>query len=567
MTPAQDRPRRREDQRPRGDRDARPERQSRGNGEARSGRGGRPDGGGSRRNAKGHERNRRTQSARSFSQSAPGQRRRVADPSRLVPFEVLQAVATEDAYANLVLPQTIRKHRLDQREAAYATELAYGTLREQGFYDAVLARCVDRPLAETDQKILTALRLGAHQLLGMRTPAHAALNQTVGLARAVIGAGPSTMVNAVLRRVSEKTREEWVAELTDGVTDEVKRLSIEQSHPAWIVRAFRQALAAHGRVPTEIEDLLAADNASPAVNLVALPGLGSLAEALEHDAEPSPLLEDAALYRHGDIGRLESVREGTVRAQDAGSQIVARALAAVPLEGQDESWLDLCAGPGGKAALLGALAAQRGAELVANESAPHRAELVRKSLAAIPRKTWSVITGDGRQIARNLPEAELPENVGLAAEAFAGSGEIFDRVLVDVPCTGLGALRRRPEARWRKSPADIAELIPLQTALARAAISVTRPGGVVAYATCSPHAAETQNVLLDLLEDGEVELLDTAAAVARVCRPEAFDAQSLPGLQAPGVAPAEGEEAATTVQLWPHVHGTDAMFLALLRKK
>ncbi|WP_129360888.1 MULTISPECIES: transcription antitermination factor NusB [Micrococcaceae] len=533
----------------------------------RGNRSGRPDTRNARRDAQGRERNRKAQGKREFSASAPSGRRRVADPDRLVAFEVLQAVESQDSYANLVMPQAIRKHRLDRRDAAFATELAYGTLRERGTYDAILSRCLDRSLDKTDPKIVTALRLGAHQLLGMRVPNHAALNQTVGLARGVIGAGPATLVNAVLRRVSEKSREEWIAELTADVTDDIKRMSIEESHPVWIVRAFRQSLAAHGRVPTEIQDLLAADNASPSVHLVALPGFGDLREALENDAKPSVLVEGSATYSHGDLGRLESVRSGTVRAQDAGSQLVARALAAVDLEGTDSAWLDLCAGPGGKAALLSALASARGAALVANESSEHRAELVRSALKPLPENVYSVLTGDGREIHQNLLTAVLPEEVSLAVEAFGEGGEIFDRVMVDAPCSGLGALRRRPEARWRKKPGDIADLMSLQLELAKSAISVTRPGGVVAYVTCSPHPAETQNVLLDILDAGDVELLDTAAAVRAVAKPGVLDGDSAPGTRVPGIEPAEGQDDATTVQLWPHVHGTDAMFLALLRKK
>ena len=466
-----------------------------------------------------------------------------------------------------MLPRAIRRHRLDQRDAAWATELTYGTLREQGLYDAILSRCVDRPLARLDAKVLTVLRLGAHQLLGMRTAAHAAINETVGLTRAVVGAGPAGMVNAVLRRVSERTREQWLTELTADLTDETRRLALKRSHPVWIVRALRQALAAHGRVPTEIEQLLAADNDAPVVHLAALPGLGSLEEAERSGAETSTLVPGAATYRHGDIGRLETVREGTVRAQDAGSQLVARALAAAPLDGEDGRWLDLCAGPGGKAALLGALAQRHGAELVANESAPHRAELVRTSLRPLDPARYAVLTGDGRRIRETLAAAEqLPEQTSLAVEAFGESGEIFDRVLVDAPCTGLGALRRRPEARWRKQPADVAELLELQTQLGRAAIEVTRPGGVIAYVTCSPHAAETQNVLADLLETGQVQLLDTAAITRDAALPHALDGEKDPGLTAPDLAPAEGQDRASTVQLWPHVHGTDAMFLALLRR-
>ena len=510
-------------------------------------------GGGSRRNAQGRERNRGPQ--RGFTESAPSQRTRRADPARLVAFEVLRAVAAEDAYANLVLPARIRHHGLDKRDAGFATELSYGALRGQGTYDAILARCVDRPLEELDPAILDALRIGVHQLLAMRVPAHAALDQTVGLARAVIGAGPSALINAVLRKVSARTLDEWLDLLLSTETDATTIASIRYTHPEWIVRALRQSLVAHGRAVSEIDALLEADNAAPVVNLVALPGVGSLDEALEGGATPGELVEGSALSSGGDLGRLASVRDGSTRVQDVGSQLVARAMAAVDLGttpgdnisadpgtnsggetgtdsgGAGERWLDLCAGPGGKAALLGALARQRGAHLLANESAPHRAKLVRQALSAVPREAWEVRTGDGRDIGAEQPES-------------------FDRVLVDVPCTGLGALRRRPESRWRRTPKDLVDLGPLQRQLLNSAIDAVKPGGVVAYVTCSPHPAETTAVVSDALRKREdLELLDAGAVL---------DGVSLTGhLEA-------GHE--LTAQLWPHVHQTDAMFLALIRK-
>lgn len=498
--------------------------------------------GGPRRDAQGRERNRGGREPRHFSAQAPSQRSRGADPSRLVAFEVLRAVSRDDAYANLVMPQSIRRHRLDRRDAAFATELAYGALRGQGTYDAILALNVDRPLRQLDPAVLDVLRLGAHQLLGMRVPPHAALNQTVALTRAVVGAGASSLVNAVLRRVSGRGLDDWLDELAAGQPDSTEQDALRYAHPAWIVRALRQALVAHGRPVGEITALLEADNAAPVVNLVALPGLGRVEDALEAGARPGDLVVDSALSGGGDLGRMPAVREGTVRVQDVGSQLVARAVAAAPVvrgsqaetaEGagdQPERWLDLCAGPGGKAALLGALAAQQGATLVANEVAPHRAELVRKALAPVPTPVWEVRTGDGRDLGRTNPGA-------------------FDRVMVDAPCTGLGALRRRPESRWRRSPADLAELGPLQRALLDSAIDATAPGGVVGYVTCSPHPAETTVVVADALRRRtDIELLDAGAAL---------DAVALRPLGA-------GHD--RTAQLWPHVHSTDAMFLALFRK-
>lgn len=531
-------------------------------------------GGASRRNKSGHERNRRSMSAREFSAAAPSARSRTADTARATVFDVLRSVAESDAYANLVLPKAIRSHRLDHRDAGFATELTYGTLRHQGTYDAILRHCVDRPLEKVGTTTLIVLRMGVHQLLNMRVPAHAALNQSVSLAREKIGSGPASFINAVLRRVSERTPEEWYEIIVEEAKDDTERQALLASHPAWIVRSMRQALVAHGRPAAEIEQLLEADNLAPVVNLVALPGLGSLEEAREQGAVDGELVEGSALYASGDLARLESVREGTVRAQDAGSQLVARALAAAPLDGPDTAWLDLCAGPGGKAALLAALGVQRGASLVANEAAAHRAQLVEGSLRPLPEGSYAVLTGDGREITSTLRAhaSELPGSVE--------PDQLFDRVMVDVPCSGLGALRRRPEARWRKSPRDIAELLPLQRQLLDAAISVTRPGGVIAYVTCSPHAAETQNIVAEALESGAVSLLDSAAILREVAL-HTEDANGEPvsvlaGEKDPGHTPeikvkkgapaVQASQNPTTAQLWPHVHGTDAMFLALLRK-
>ncbi|MGM7667210.1 RsmB/NOP family class I SAM-dependent RNA methyltransferase [Microbacterium sp. A93] len=519
-----------------------------------------------RRDEQGRSRNRGTSGGpRQFSASAPSKRKRQADPARLAAFETLTAVSRDDAYANLVLPGRIAAHRLDQRDAGFATELAYGALRGQGLYDAVLARCVDRPLSQLDRPVLDALRLGTHQLLSLRVPAHAALDSTVALVREQIGAGPSGFVNAVLRKVTARDRDAWLDELaplppgSGAPSDEV--LSIRHSHPVWIIRALRQSLANHGRpaerLASELVALLEADNAAPVVNLVALPGLGELGPVLEAGAEPGPLAPGSALYQGGDAGRLPGVKEGTVRVQDVGSQLTAHALAQVPLGGGavpagdsgevPERWLDLCAGPGGKAALLAALARQRGASLLANEPAEHRARLVERALEAVPRKpvadtpepTWTVRCGDGRELD--------PDHEGA-----------FDRVLVDAPCTGLGALRRRPESRWRRQPSDLGPLTELQRQLIDAAVGALKPGGVLGYVTCSPHPAETVFQVQDALKRHPgLELLDTTSFLTEVA----------PTLQdAAGGSGYTGFGAGNTSQLWPHLHSTDAMFMALLRK-
>lgn len=494
-------------------------------------------GGDERRDARGRQRGAaRARGERSRTSQAPSQRRRGTDPARTAAFDVLREVDGSDAYANLVLPPLLRERRIAGRDAAFATELAYGTLRLRGRYDAVLARCVDRPLERLDPPLLDVLRLGAHQLLGMRVPQHAAVSETVGLARDRVGAGPAQMVNAVLRRVAGTDLDGWLERLRAEAPDAVAASAAVGSHPAWIVRALREALAGNGRDPGETDALLEADNAAPRVTLVARPGLVAPDELTDGAPEgvrvaPGRWSPTASVLESGDPVAVPAVADGRAGVQDEGSQLVALALAAAPLDGPDARWLDLCAGPGGKAALLAALAAQRGARLVANEVAPHRARLVRQALRAVPDDVVEdVRTGDGRDLGGLEPGG-------------------FDRVMVDAPCTGLGALRRRPESRWRRTPADLAHLTTLQRELLASALDAVRVGGVVAYVTCSPHLAETRLVVDDVLRRrDDVERLDAPAALG------AATGRDVPLADR------------TDVQLWPHVHGTDAMHLTLLRR-
>ncbi|WP_130013836.1 RsmB/NOP family class I SAM-dependent RNA methyltransferase [Serinicoccus sediminis] len=469
------------------------------------------------------------------SAQTPAQRARHADPARAVAFRVLRQVDTDEAFANLVLPGALRSAGLGGRDAAFATELTYGTLRLQGLYDAVVESAASRPAAEIDGPVLTVLRLGAHQLLGMRVPDHAAVSATVALAREQVGQGAAGFVNAVLRRVSEQDRDDWVARLVEPVDDPVARLALEHSHPEWVVRALRAALVSSRGAEVgdaELGRLLAAHNTPGPLTLVARPGLGADGELGEVGARPAPVAPTAWELPQGDPGALAAVREGRAAVQDAGSQLLTLALASAPLDGPDEQWLDLCAGPGGKAGLLAALAAGAGASLRANEVSEHRAELVRHTLVGPVHAgaRVEVTVGDGREVGAAQPGT-------------------YDRVLVDAPCTGLGALRRRPEARWRRSPQDLTTLGPLQRELLGSALQATRPGGLVAYATCSPHLAETELVVRDVLKRHPgVEQVDV--------RPLLLDRAGEP-LTGLGPGP--------SAQLWPHLHGTDGMFVALLR--
>ena len=372
---------------------------------------------------------------------------------RWVAFDTLRAVHESDAYANLLLPRAIARAGLSGTDAALATELTYGTLRREGTIDAIIADAAGRPVARIDPAVLDALRLGAHQLLWMRTPAHAAVNETVRQVRQAVGAPAAGFANAVLRRVSERSAEEWLTRLDAGARSEDERLALRYAHPVWVIRAFRRALAAEGR-EGELDALLDADNAPPTVTLAALPGLAEV----PGDAARTPYSPIGFRSAGGDPAAVVAASAGRVRVQDEGSQLAALALSrAVPVR-PGETWLDLCAAPGGKTAVLAAEALAHGARLEANELSPARAGLVRDSVAGIPLEV-PVSEEDGR--------------------TRAARGR-YDRILVDAPCTGLGALRRRPEARWRKQASDVPALAALQAELLDAAIAALSPGGIVA---------------------------------------------------------------------------------------
>lgn len=445
--------------------------------------------------------------------------------ARRIALDVIMAVRDSDAYANLLLPVRLGRAKLSPADAGLATELTYGTLRMQGYYDEVIALAAGREVDRVDPPILDVLRLACHQLLSMRVAQHAAVDEAVELAKTVGSRSAVGFVNGVLRTITRTEPAEWRDRVRARAISGEERLAMEYSHPLWVTRAFRQVLVAEGR-EGELEALLSADNVAPRVSVAALPGKATVAELDAHAAPYSPV---GAILDGGDPLQLLAIREGRARVQDEGSQLAALVLSrARPIE-PGERWLDLCAGPGGKAALLAAEAAEGGATLIANEIVPARAELVRKAVGAFDPApvVWEL---DGTEVGAVHP-----------AE--------FDRILLDAPCTGLGALRRRPEARWRKQPSDVAGLGALQSRLLASAVTALKPGGLLAYVTCSPHAAETKSIVASVLRSmAGVERLDTPA-VLRSISPGELD---LPE--------------ATHVQLWPHRHGTDAMFIQLIGK-
>ncbi|WP_087117984.1 RsmB/NOP family class I SAM-dependent RNA methyltransferase [Corynebacterium urinipleomorphum] len=439
----------------------------------------------------------------------------IGDPARQAAFDAVLRVETEDAFGNLVLPQILRERKIKGRDAAFATEIAYGTLRSLGVLDAVIADCSSRSLNDLDPAVLTALRLGTYQLLFTRVDDHAAVDTSVRLAEAA-GAGKAKgFVNGILRTVSRTSAEAWMDKLTPD--DAVAAVAFRTAHPEWIAQSFARVVG-----KDELEAALEADSQRPIVHLVARPGEMSAEELALVTGGDEGRYSPYAVYLAdgGDPGSLEPVRDRMAAVQDEGSQLIARAVTEVPVDDDQGRWLDLCAGPGGKAALMGSIAEIDGAHVDAVEVGETRAELIRKSTDGLP---VTVHVADGRS---------------------PGLEPGFDRVLVDAPCSGLGALRRRPEARWRKSEDDIADLNTLQSDLLASAVDLAKPGGVVVYSTCSPDVRETRGIVDKQVAQGNVEELD-----ARDYIPEMDElGQHL------------------SAQMWPHRHGTDAMFMAVLRK-
>lgn len=450
---------------------------------------------------------------RNLSSSGSTFRKPRPDASRVLAFEVLTQVNRHEAYANLILPKTLGESSLEQRDKGFVTELVYGTIRMQGRHDWILSQVSERPWESVDAGIIDIARLGVHQLFEMRVPAHAAVSATVELARKVLGESKATYVNALLRKVSAKTLDEWLGYI-DEIQDQTERLAIKYSHPEWIVSAYFDLL----KEEAEVIKALDANNVPAAPTLVSWPGRSSQAELLALGGTPTKYSPYGATSVEIP-SEIDLIRKRRAGIQDEGSQLVAHVFSQAAMG--KSAWLDLCAGPGGKAALISSIASQNGKKFVANEISEARARLVEQVIAG--GEVW---VEDGRTLLEK--------------------GKIFGAVIADVPCTGIGALRRRPEVRWRRRPSDLSGLTKLQSELLDSAISLVEVGGIVGYATCSPHLAETKvQVIAALKRHHNIRQVSVAPYL-----------------------PPHLKEAVVngSMQLWTHRHGTDAMFLTLFER-
>ena len=441
-----------------------------------------------------------------------------ASSARAVAFDVTLAVETDGAFANLALPRALANSFLDTRDKAFATHLVYGALRAQGELDAVIEEATQRPVRSLDADVRVVLRLGCFQLLRMRVEPHAAVDETVRLAKSRGLHRVTGLVNAVLRAVSAHPADYWDRVIGASTTS-------LHSHPSWIAAKIDAALA-ECNGDGELEQVLTAHNEAPHVTLCHLPGFST--PDGEHATSLSPCGE---VLDGGDPASLPGIVNHHIRVQDEGSQLAALTLSRVASWGEGESVWDMCAGPGGKTALLGAEACASGATVLASELSAHRAALVEDSITAVSARFPGSIRVD----------------VGDSTEPRE---ETFTRILLDAPCSGLGALRRRPEARWTKDPESIPGLVELQRALLRNGLRSLAPGGFLAYVTCSPVVEETTEVVADVLAQTEgFSALDTPDIMGSVAR-----------------TTLQGHRRGTAAQLWTHRHGTDAMFVQLIRR-
>jgi len=433
------------------------------------------------------------------------------EDSRLLAFELISQVNQEGAFANIRLPELLAKSKMSLADKAFTTELAYGTLRMQGRHDHFIKKFIDRDFLDLDPKITDLLRMGVHQLTLMRVADHAAVSETVEVARKVAGESKASYVNAVLRKIAAMPKE-----FDDFNSLPIaEKLSINHSHPVWIINAFYDQL----KDWDEVERLLISNNTPAFPDVVAWPGKSTVAELIHLGATGIPGFDNGVNINTIPI-LFEPIIQRKAGVQDRGSQLVVENFLATFEPGL--SWFDMCAGPGGKAAYLYNSLSDKdaSAKFLANEPVPHRAELVKRVV-----NNNQVVSFD----------ATISENFD----------QKFDRILVDAPCTGLGALRRRPEARWRKSLADLKELIPLQRNLMNSAYKLLAPNGIIAYVTCSPLLAETKGQVIDFLSehpDMKIHSMDQ----------NGFHKE---GLQNDG-----------SVQLWTHRDSSDSMFMVLLRK-
>lgn len=442
--------------------------------------------------------------------------------AREIAYDVIRRVEAEGAYLSLLLRYRLEESGLSARDRSLVSELTYGVQRHRNRLDYIIAAFSARPIEELDPEALQLLRMGVYQLAEMRVPPHAAVNETVKLAKKTLRQGAASYVNAVLRAASGGLDSlAW-----PGREDLARFLEVNHSHPRWMAEYLIERFG-----EDEAEAICAADNAPPTLtlraNLARLGGEGLAAEieARRGRYRPSPWLAEAVLdVNVSRRGLVDMLQKGLCVVQDQSSMLVAHAVDPAP----GSAVLDACAAPGGKATHLAAMVGA-GGRVIAMDRNPRRLEAMRALVERLGLENVDAVEGDAAQ-APSLLERPV------------------DAVLVDAPCSGLGTLQRRPELKWRRKREDLPRLAELQLSLLEGCAEAVRPGGVLVYSVCTFCAEETFEVVEGFL--------------AR--RPEYRVDDLTPHLPE---ALAESISPSGWLQLMPHLHGTEGMFIARMARE
>jgi 16S rRNA (cytosine967-C5)-methyltransferase len=455
--------------------------------------------------------------------------------ARTIAFDVLLRVAKQNAYADDVLHATL-DNAVKTEDAGLATELALGVLRWQRLLDFLIDSYLKKPANTADVEVRIALRLGLYQLLFLdRVPAHAAVHESVELVKRARKRSAATLVNAILRKAAKgplrgSSPADAVARLFPGDLPLADQFGIQYSHPTWIVERW---LRIHGKEQTR--SLLQANNRAPVLSGYLLDPERSENATLSLQRagcriQPGRLLRDAWVLEGGNPGAGEAVRRGWVAIQDEASQAIAHLVAPAP----GNRVLDLCAAPGGKTMLLARAAGEQG-HVIAADLHENRVRAMQERFELAGVRNVETIVLDGAQ---PLP-FERP----------------FDRILVDVPCSGTGTLARHPEIRWKLCAEDLGDLHDRQARLLRNALPHLAPRGRLVYSTCSLEPEENEFVVREVL--GAVgdafQISDTRIAIENFLQ-ESVRIQS--------VVYSDG-----FFRTFPPEHGTDGFFAAVIERR
>lgn len=441
------------------------------------------------------------------------------DKARETAMKVLYAVHENGAYANVALVEAFREARLDDLERRFATELVYGAVKAGGTLDWLIRQYTKRPLRKMAPYVRAVLRLGMFQLFFLdKIPPSAVCNESTELMKKYGHIGTARFVNAILRTA---TREPEKARIVEG-NDEAAYLSLVMQHPVWLLRRW---IRFFGREETE---RLCMFNNSPAVlslraNLLRTTRAALMERLREEGSEVRPsewTPEGVLCTAHGALDVSLSLREGLFQVQDESSMQVAHVVAPKP----GEFVIDMCSAPGGKTTHL--------AELMSNQGRIVALDIYDAKLTRLEE--------NAKRLGISIIETKQLD-ARKAGNLFTGKA---DRVLLDAPCSGLGVLRRRPDARWRKSEEEIAHLPKLQRELLESAARAVRPGGVIVYSTCTIEAAENEELVRVFLAEHKEFALETTGAYLPL-----------------------RSSKSNTVQFYPQRDGIDGFFIARLKRK